>query len=405
MIGWRQARPGTRRIIVISLVGGTLILLAGLMAIFGPVVLAWPVAVGVPLGLLAISVRQLDIRNARPILIKEMRSRMRGTRTPLLLLLTSGAAVLVALLIIASMGYTGGPEAMSDQLSRTGQTLFTVVSIITAIIVALVTPAITSGVVAHEYETQTFDFLLITPLSEAGILGGKLLAGLSFAAMLVVCTVPVTALAFFFGGVAPWQLFAVPLFILLGAYGLGTISLYCSARFRKVAVATTVAYVLCVLLLGLQLLTEMVPYEMQDGLQVFFGVTTGLILLALLILGVLAATSAFIRRERAQRFFLLKRVSGVLLTVLVVTVILLVLSEGIDTYGEFLYGNPGYSLYLLVGEHYDLEEDWPSVLVSAGAFLLLALFAFRKARYLLRCQRVQPPKPEGPRLRFRLKPW
>ncbi|MHB9105977.1 MAG: ABC transporter permease [Armatimonadota bacterium] len=371
------------------------------------------IAVFVLVSLLVISVRQLDLRKARPILMKEMRSRMRGTRTPLLLLLASGAAVIVALLIIApGWEYAGGPEGMSDRLAEIGQTLFVGVSLITAVIVALVTPAIASGVVAHEYETQTFDFLLITPLSEAGILSGKLLAALSFAAMLVLCTLPVTALAFFFGGVAPWLLFAAPLFILFGAYCLGAISLYCSARFRKVAVATAVAYVLCLALLITQPLLEAFSYDVWDILQVIAAGVGGLVLFALLIIGILAGTSALIKRERGQRFFLLKRVTAILLSVLVLDVILTVLCGGLDSVidTDYLnYANAAFSLMLLLNEdplyYYSLDEAWPMVLVSLGCLLLLAQFSFRKARYILRCQRVQPPKPDGPRLRFRVKPW
>jgi len=401
MTGRRQTiSPGRQRIIEISLAVGTLIFIAVMYALYGTV----PAVIVVLLGLLSIGVRQLDLRNARPILMKEMRSRMRGARAPILLLLAAGAAVVVALLILLpGWDDIGSPETLYYRLAKVGQALFTVVTIIIALIVALVTPALASGAVAHEYETQTFDFLISTPLSEAGILGGKLLAAMSFAAMLVVCTLPVTALAFFFGGVALWQVFATPFFILIIAYCLGSIGLYCSTIFRKVAVATTVTYVFCFMLLTVQLLTELVPNEMKDYLLTFFEVMTSIILLALVVIGVLAVKFALSRQKQAQSFFLLKRMLAILLTTLVITVILLVMSESIGNYNEFLYGNPGYSLYLLVGENYELEREWSSVLISAGALLILALLTFRMARYIIRCQRVQPPRPVW--LRFRVKPW
>jgi len=413
MTGRRQTTsPGRQRIIEVSLAVGILILLGVIYTLYGFV----PVAIAVLLFLLGIGVRQLDLRNARPILMKEMRSRMRGVRASILLLLAAGAAVLVALLIILP-GWDdfGSPETLNDRLTEIGQALFTGVTIIIAIIVALVTPALASGAIAHEYETQTFDFLIITPLSEAGILSGKLLAAMSFAAMLVVCTLPITALAFFFGGVAPWQFFAAPLFILIIAYCLGAISLYCSARFRKVAVATSVAYMLCITLLGIQMISELIPYELGDGLQIVFGVVMCLSLLALFILGILTATSALLKKERAQRFYMLKRMLMILIMTMVLDCILsFICFDATNATGANYagYGSPAISLLILLGldpvyksSYYSLDYDWPSILVSIGGLLILTLLVFRKARYIIRCQRVQPPRPDGPRLRFRVKPW
>jgi ABC-type transport system involved in multi-copper enzyme maturation permease subunit len=96
-----------------------------------------------------------------------------------------------------------------------GNPLFTGVKKIVAALIIFVTPALTSGSIALEQEQRTFEFLLMTRLSEAGIIWGKLLAALSFPGILVLCSLPVTALAFLFGGVSLWQFIAVAMGILL----------------------------------------------------------------------------------------------------------------------------------------------------------------------------------------------
>ena len=416
MEGFFTDRSYNRRTVLLLLLGGVLVylLVIALVSRVWVGLSSLALILGI-VGLLVISLRQLDFKAARPMLMKEMRSRMRGTRMAYLLLTAAGAAVAVALLILVLGPYQQGGDAleMHEQLAELGQALFLGVMIVTAIVIALVTPAITSGVITLEYERQTFDFLLVTPLSEAGIIGGKLLAALSLAALLLLCVLPVTALAFLFGGVAWWQFLAAPLFILIVAYCFGAISLYCSARCRRIAVATTLAYVLCVGLLIAQLLLEMLNYSLDDALIAITGGLAAVILLALLILFILLGTSRLVKREWAQRYHLLKPIFGMLLAVLAVDLLLFLLVGGLDVNNyDAAYANPVVSLLVLLDTdsdfysyYYSPDDDWSMVLVSLIGLLLIAQLAFRRARALVRRQRVQPPKPQGPRLRFRLAPW
>ena len=137
-----------------------------------------------------------------PVLVKELRSRMRGARafvilTGVLLLL---GAVCYALyrIVLATSGYTRSP--LSPQI---GQTLFIAIVLLELMMVCFITPAVTAGAISGEREKLTYEMLLATPMRPSSILWGKLVSALSYVFLLIFAAVPMASLVFIFGGVAP----------------------------------------------------------------------------------------------------------------------------------------------------------------------------------------------------------
>lgn len=177
-----------------------------------------------------------------PILVKELRSRMRGPRA--FITLTASLVIMAGLMVglvslILAINNTGG-NLLSPQI---GQILFEGLVNFVLLLVCTVTPALTAGAISTEREKLTFEMLLATPLGSAKILWGKLISALSYVFLLIFAAVPLASLVFLFGGVAP-ILLAKSLFILVVvAVTLGVYGLFLSALLGRTGRATVVSFV------------------------------------------------------------------------------------------------------------------------------------------------------------------
>ena len=104
-----------------------------------------------------------------PIIVKELRSRMRGARafavlTGTLLLLATVSYALYRI-VLAATRYSSSP--LSPQI---GQSLFAGLAFLELMMVCFVTPAVTAGAISSEQEKLTYEMLLATPMRPASIL-------------------------------------------------------------------------------------------------------------------------------------------------------------------------------------------------------------------------------------------
>jgi len=107
--------------------------------------------------------------SANPIIVKELRSKMRGSRPfvtlTVMLILLAGITYGIYRLSISVMGnYSGTP--VSPQI---GQALFTLLSFLLLLIILIITPAETSSAISGEREQLTYEMLLSTPMHPAKI--------------------------------------------------------------------------------------------------------------------------------------------------------------------------------------------------------------------------------------------
>ena len=185
-----------------------------------------------------------------PIIVKELRSRMRGMRAFAIL---TGSLILIGAfgyalyrMTLASTQYTSSP--ISPQV---GQMLFTGLAFMELMIIAAITPSITAGEISGEKEKQTYEMLLTTPLSPSKILWGKLVASMSYVFLLVFAAVPMASLVFIFGGVALRDMLKTLVVLFVVAVMFGVIGLFMSALFGRSGRATVLAYLaIAVLLFG-----------------------------------------------------------------------------------------------------------------------------------------------------------
>jgi ABC-2 type transport system permease protein len=174
--------------------------------------------------------------------VKELRGRMRGRRAFVVLtvhlLLIAGFAWMIEGITertIAS-GF-GGTFSASAEI---GRQMFTALLALLTLIVLVLAPASTAGAISLEREKQTLDLLTTTPISSLAIILGKLLSALSWVFLLLLASIPVTALVFTFGGVGPDDMIKGYLVLVGTALAYGSIGLFVSALVKRTQAATVI---------------------------------------------------------------------------------------------------------------------------------------------------------------------
>lgn len=174
------------------------------------------------------------------LLTKELRLSLRRERTVWVII---AYILLMGLLGWFSLNAFSSSNTINGSgLSNVGLNLYYILSVMQLFLLIFITPAFTSTTVNGEKERQTFDMLLCSRLSSLSLVGGKLLASLMNAFLLIAASVPLFSLIFFFGGVGPTQLLIALLIYSVTTIMIGTFGLFCSTIFRRPAASTAIAY-------------------------------------------------------------------------------------------------------------------------------------------------------------------
>jgi ABC-type transport system involved in multi-copper enzyme maturation permease subunit len=189
-----------------------------------------------------------------PLIVRELRGGLRsGRRITLLtfcLLVISLFFLGIYLITAASLDSSNGGAGVA-----VGSAFFPMVVGVELFLICVLTPAQTAGAIVNERERQTYDVLLVTPLSPRQIVLGKLGASLAYVLLLLIAALPIESLAFLMGGVDPMELLFGSLIQLATLALFGSLGLWSSAVFRGNRASTGFAYAATGLLtLGLPVL-------------------------------------------------------------------------------------------------------------------------------------------------------
>jgi ABC-type transport system involved in multi-copper enzyme maturation permease subunit len=182
--------------------------------------------------------------------VKELRGRMRGRRAFVILtihlLLIAGFAWMIASLMERT--YAGGFGSSFSASADIGRALFIAMLMLLTLIVLVLAPASTAGAISLEREKQTLDLLTTTPISSLAIVLGKLASALSWIFLLLLASIPVTALVFTFGGVGPDDLIRGYVVLVGTAVFYGAVGLFVSALVKRTQAATVINLVVVIAL-------------------------------------------------------------------------------------------------------------------------------------------------------------
>lgn len=194
-------------------------------------------------------------RPMNPVLARELRIRLRGRQA--WILLTLYLVLLACILFLVYQGESGalgGNDPFSvpspTRFASVGRSVFEWLVLCMLLLVLFLVPGFTSGALAGERERQTLVPLQVSLLRPWQIVVGKLTASFAFLALLVVATAPFLAVAYLIGGVTTGAVIRGVGVVLFTGVVLSGLTVCCSSVFKRVQVATVIAYAVT-LFLGL----------------------------------------------------------------------------------------------------------------------------------------------------------
>ena len=137
---------------------------------------------------------------ANPILLRVVEAASKRRRD---LFVRCGYLALLILVVIFALigsGASLGGGSLGD-LAKVSAQIFRQMSYLQLGLVALLAPIFTAGAITQEKDSQTYDILLATPLTNGQIVLGSLLSRLFFVIALLVSGIPIFSIKQIFGGV------------------------------------------------------------------------------------------------------------------------------------------------------------------------------------------------------------
>src|SRR5205814_6997978 len=189
---------------------------------------------------------------ANPILLRVVQAGGKRRRD---LIVRCAYLGLLILVVVFSLGPASGVGSLGE-LAKASAKLFQQMSYLQLGLVALLAPIFTAGAITQEKDSQTYDILLATPLTNGQIVLGSLLSRLFFVVALLVSGIPIFSITQIFGGVAIRSI--VLSFAIAAATAFVTASLAIAIAVFKVGTRRTIfsLYLFVVIYLVCRLLLE-----------------------------------------------------------------------------------------------------------------------------------------------------
>jgi ABC-type transport system involved in multi-copper enzyme maturation permease subunit len=179
---------------------------------------------------------------ANPVIVKELRGRMRGWRAPAVLVAYLVVLSLVSWLVYAAAHALTGILSSSPESAQVGKILFGVLVVFQTIMVSLLTPAFTAGTITSEREQKTYDLLMTTLLRPRSVVLGKLGSALAYMVLLILAIAPIESLAFMFGGVSPEEIVLSQVTLMAAALLYASVGIFWSSLLRSSIASNVLTY-------------------------------------------------------------------------------------------------------------------------------------------------------------------
>ncbi|MGC1378109.1 MAG: ABC transporter permease subunit, partial [Anaerolineales bacterium] len=190
-----------------------------------------------------------------PVILKELRGRMRGKRAFSFLTFYLFVVSVVIGSIYALMAAQANLSYWDPSLRQNfGKVIFSSVVLFEFLLIGFIGPSLTAGAITSERERQTFDLLRTTLLSARALVFGKLGAACMYLFLLILTALPIEALAFLLGGVGIEEVLVSSLMLTVNIVFFCALGLFCSSFAKRTLSATVTSYTIILLsLLGLGL--------------------------------------------------------------------------------------------------------------------------------------------------------
>ncbi len=209
--------------------------------------------------------RMLD----NPVILKELRGRMRSRQAFILLTVYLGLiALFIGIIYIFLVGESSSVGWDPSLRQTMGKVIFGSVVLLELLLVSFFGPGLTAGAITAERERQTFDLLRTTLLSARSLVLGKLGSAFTYLFLLILTALPIESLAFLLGGVGIGELVVSSLMLVVTAIFFCTLGIFFSSFMKRTLTATVSAYAAILLsILVLVIIFFMVAYIESSSLS------------------------------------------------------------------------------------------------------------------------------------------
>ncbi len=177
-----------------------------------------------------------------PVILKELRGRMRGRQAFMLLTVYLGLIAFFIMLAYNLLGLTNSITWDPSARQSAGKIIFGTVVLLELLLLSFIAPGLTAGAITSERERQTFEILRTTLLSARSLVLGKLGSAFSFLLLLILTALPIQSLAFILGGVGLGEMIVSSLMLVVTAVFFCTLGIFFSSVMKRTLPATISSY-------------------------------------------------------------------------------------------------------------------------------------------------------------------
>jgi hypothetical protein len=216
---------------------------------------------------------------ANPVVVRDLRAQMRGTKS---YWYQGGYLMLLGLLAVAGYAQATGqgiwtlrdPQGAHNtvnivQAQNQLENFYYFIFMTLAALISLIAPALTASSIVGERQRLSLDLLITTPLTAAQLLVGKLVSSIAFLGLLLALSLPASALCIMLGGATLNDVFRAYFTLAVDGLVLAAIGLYfsCAVRVPLLAMVWTYATVVAYLYLTFQFFGLCDPQGTQPALM------------------------------------------------------------------------------------------------------------------------------------------
>lgn len=178
-----------------------------------------------------------------PILEKDMKTKMRGWRMPVLLSLYLFFMGLVLFLFFAANDQLAGRYGVNSFNPRIAVNAYNVIALFQFGLLMFIVPALTATSISGERERQTLDLMLCSDISTWSVVLGKLVVSAAHVLLLITASLPILGMVLLFGGITFGEMLLLLLFYVITALMIASLGIFFSTLFRKSVVAVIATYI------------------------------------------------------------------------------------------------------------------------------------------------------------------
>ncbi len=173
-----------------------------------------------------------------PIIRREIKTSLRSWKMFLAIalytLVVSGAAIIFINAITSGVYSTMNLRELSI--------LYAVLGFMQFGMTMILIPALTAGSISGERERQTLDILLVTKMKPLSIIWGKMVSSIGIFILMMISTLPVFAITFFWGGLSFVNVIIMEVYMIIISAMAGSIAIFFSTFFKKTVASMVLTY-------------------------------------------------------------------------------------------------------------------------------------------------------------------